>query len=150
MKGFFALVLSAAVGLASTVWTVGPAAAADDLKEKAQAALIAYTKATLAGAKVLAPMLTPEFQIMRANGAGFDRDGYLNRSVGKITAKPDFSHEDIVATQHGDIMVVRYFLRIDEIIEGQPVKKRAPRLTVFRKVNGSWSVVAHANFGLTK
>jgi len=150
MRGFFALVLSAAIALGATIGSTGQATADDDLKKTAHVALIAYTKATLAGTKVLAPMLAPEFQIMRANGAGFDRNGYLNKGVGKITGRPDFSHEDIIATQHGDIMVVRYFLRIDEVIEGQPVKKRAPRLTVFRKVDGRWNVVAHANFGLAK
>ena len=145
MKGFRALVFAAAIGLAA-----GAASAADDLKQAAHAALIAYTRATLAGPKVLAPMLTPEFQIMRANGVGYDRHGYLTRSVGKIAGRPGYAHEDIVATAHGDIMVVRYFLRIDEVIEGKEVLKRAPRLTVFRKVDGDWHVVSHANFGLTR
>lgn len=123
---------------------------ANELTEKARAALIAYTEATLAGSKVLAPMLTPEFQIMRGNGVGYDRHGYLTRAVPRISGKPDFSHEDIVATQNGDLMVVRYFLRINEVIEGVPVKKRAPRLTVFRNVGGDWKVVSHANFGAAK
>lgn len=136
------LLLIAAVALVAK-----PAGAADALTEQAHKLLIEYTEATLAGPDALAPMLAPEFQIMRSNGVGYDRDGYLKRSVGRISAKPDFSHEDIVATMSGDLMVVRYNLRIDEVIEGKPISKRAPRLTVFRKVGDAWKVVAHANFG---
>jgi hypothetical protein len=139
-----------AIGWASLGLSAKVAVAAQDLTETARAVLIAYTKATLAGSKVLSPMLAPEFQIMRTNGVGYDRAGYLNRGVRTIFAEPDFSHEDIVATVHGDIMVVRYFLRINEVILGNPVKKRAPRLTVFRQVAGAWKVVAHSNFGATK
>jgi hypothetical protein len=141
MKSLVALALSSSIGLGSAAY------AAEDLTDTARKALIAYTQATLDGPKALAPMLAPEFQIMRSNGVGYDRDGYLGRSVARISAKPDFSHEDIVATRHGDIMVARYFLRIDEVIEGKPIKRRAPRLTVFRLVDGAWKVVAHSNFG---
>lgn len=145
-----ALFLSAALGLAAAAPAMRPAAAADDLTATARAALVAYTEATLAGPKALAPMLAPEFQIMRSNGAGYDRDGYLTRSVGTISGAPGFSHEDIVATAQGDLLVTRYYLRIDEVIEGRKIAKRAPRLTVFRKIGGAWKVVAHANFGAGK
>jgi hypothetical protein len=126
------------------------ARAADDLTATARAALIAYTKATLAGSKVLAPMLAPEFQIMRTNGVGYGRQDYLAKGVPSISAAPDFFHQDITATHSGDILVVRYFLRINETIQGKPVKKHAPRLTVFRNVGGAWKVVAHSNFGAAK
>jgi ketosteroid isomerase-like protein len=130
------------------VLAAGPAGA-DDVTDEARAALVAYTEATLAGPEALAPMLAPEFQIMRANGVGYDRNGYL-RTVHTVSAAPDFSHEDIVATVHDGVMVVRYFLRIDETIDGKPVARRAPRLTVFRKLGGQWKVVSHANFGATE
>lgn len=154
MRHFTRPVFPVAAGLAALTGTaILPAAsvrAADDLTETARAALVAYTAATLKGPAALAPYLAPEFQIMRANGVGYDRDGYLNKGVGTIVGKPGFSHEDIVATRAGDLLVVRYFLRIDEVIQGKPIKKRAPRLTVFRNVGGAWKVVAHANFGTTK
>ena len=41
---------------------------------------------------------------------------------------------------------MRYLLVIDETIDGQSVAKSAPRLTVFRKIDGQWKVVSHANF----
>jgi hypothetical protein len=144
MRAILALMIILMTGLGNN------ARAADDLTATARQALIAYTKATLAGSKALAPMLAPEFQIMRTNGVGYDRKGYLGRGVPSISAEPDFSHEDITATQNGDILVVRYFLRINETILGKAVKKRAPRLTVFRKIDGAWKVVAHSNFGAAK
>jgi hypothetical protein len=109
--------------------------------------LVAFTQAVLDGPDALAPILAPEYQIMRTNGVGYDRDGYLNRGAGTVLAQPDYSHEDLVVTADGDVLVVRYFLLIDETIDGKPVKRRAPRLTVFRKIDDVWKVVAHSNFG---
>jgi hypothetical protein len=127
------------------------AARADDaLVDQAKAALVAFTEAVLAGPDAVATILAPEYQIMRNNGVGYDREGYIAKGAGTVSARPDFSHSDIVATAHDDIMVVRYILRIDETIDGAPVRKSAPRLTVFRKIDGKWMVVAHANFGVSK
>jgi len=150
MKRLSALILISFVGSTSALPLAAPALAADDLTETARKALVAFTEGVLAGPQALAPLLAPEYQIMRNNGVGYDRDGYLNRGVGTISAAPDFSHENIIATRDGDIMVTRYDLRIDEVIQGNPIKKRAPRLTVFRLIDGVWKVVAHANFGATK
>ncbi|NKB49668.1 MAG: DUF4440 domain-containing protein [Alphaproteobacteria bacterium] len=133
----------------SGVLVLPVSAVADDMMDEARAALVEFTEAVLAGPDVLAPLLAPEYQIMRTNGVGYDRDGYLNRGAGSVNAQPDFSHEDLVVTVDDDVMVVRYFLRIDETIDDKPVKKRAPRLTVFRKIDDIWKVVAHSNFGAT-
>lgn len=129
---------------------IAPANANDHLTAEARAAVASFVEGVLGGPKAIAPLLAPEFQIMRSNGSGYDRDGYVNRGVGLIKGKPDFGLENIVATRHGDIMVVRYILRIDEVINGNPIRKRAPRLTVFRAIGGHWKVVAHANFGAGK
>jgi ketosteroid isomerase-like protein len=144
------LIMRAYITLAAAVLVLsaGAAAADDNLEETARAALVAFTAAVVSGPDAVAPLLAPEYQIMRANGVGYDRDGYI-RDVTAVSAKPDFAHEDIVVTAADDVMVVRYFLRITETIEGLPVARRAPRLTVFRKIDGAWKVVAHANFGAT-
>lgn len=126
----------------------GAAAADENLEETARAALVAFTAAVVSGPDAVAPLLAPEYQIMRANGVGYDRSGYI-ANVKAVEAAPDFSHEDLVVTAADDVMVVRYFLTINEIIEGAPVSRRAPRLTVFRKIDGDWKVVSHANFGAT-
>lgn len=123
-------------------------AAADEDTETARKALVAFTEAVIAGPKAVAAILAPEYQIMRANGVGYDSKGYI-ANVGRVSAAPDFSHEDLVVTRDDDIMVVRYFLRINETIDGAEVKRRAPRLTVFRNIGGAWKAVAHANFGAT-
>ena len=150
MKRLIVATLLFLIGSATTLSLATPVVADDDLTKTARKALVAFTEGVLAGPEVLAPLLAPEYQIMRNNGVGYDRDGYLKRGVGTISAAPDFSHEEIIATRHGDMMVTRYYLRIDEVIQGNPIKKRAPRLTVFRLIDGVWKVVAHANFGATK
>jgi hypothetical protein len=141
---FFAGFVSLVVMLSA-----GAASAADDMTETARGLLVAFTQAVLDGPDALAPMLAPEYQIMRTNGVGYDRDGYLNRGAGTVSAQPGFSHEDLVVTVDDDVLVVRYFLSINETIDGKPVKRRAPRLTVFRKIDTEWKVVAHSNFGAT-
>ncbi len=89
-------------------------------------------------------VLAPEFQIVRDNGVAYDRDQYLASGLPKIAAPPPVS--DLVATGAGDVMVVRYVLSIDATVGGAAMQARAPRLTVFRAVDGKWLVAAHANF----
>ena len=94
----------------------------------------------------MAEVLAPEYQIVRSNGQTYDREGYIESNAGgvKITSLPEY--ESIVATQGGDVLVVSSVLTITETIDGQPVTRRAPRLTVFRLLDGQWRVSAHANF----
>ena len=124
----------------------GVASADNNLNELAREQLIAFTEAVLSGPDQLEPLLAPEYQIMRSNGAGYNRDEYLNSGIGTLSRDSNFSHEGIFATQHDDVLVVRYMLRIALSIEGEPLEKLAPRLTVFRKIGDTWKVVAHANF----
>ena len=138
-----ALILALCAALSASA-----SALASELEETARAAIVAFTEAVVAGPEAVAPMLAPEYQIMRANGVGYDRDGYI-ANVGRVAAQPNFAHDEIVVTAADDVMVVRYFLRIEETIEGAPVAHRAPRMTVFRWIDGAWKVVAHANFGAT-
>lgn len=145
MRIFYTTVLSIATALCTTL-----AVAGDDLEEAAREALVAFTEAVRSGPEALAPLLAPEYQIMRANGSGYDRRGYLETGAGKVSLQADYSHEDIIATVDDGVMVARYYLRVNETIEGQAVEQRAPRLTVFRRVDGQWKVVAHANFGATR
>lgn len=125
-------------------------AAAQSLHDTAKAQLVAFVEAVRGGPKAVGKILAPEYQLMRGNGVGFDRDGYISRGVGTVSIQRGFSHEEIVVTRSGDIMVVRYMLRITETIDGKPVAKRAPRLTVFRNIGGKWMVTAHANFAVTQ
>lgn len=125
-------------------------AAADNETDTARALLTAFVDGVIAGPDAVAPLLAPEYQIMRSNGVGYDRDGYINRGAGTVRARPNYSLGDLVATTGGDVMVVRYILQIDETIDGKTITRRAPRLTAFRKIGGDWKVSAHANFARTK
>jgi ketosteroid isomerase-like protein len=89
-------------------------------------------------------VLAPEFQIARADGSAYGAAEYLESGLPKIAGSP--AVENLVATGYGDLLVTRYRLTVDETIGGKVVEAHAPRLTVFRRSEGAWLVVAHANF----
>jgi ketosteroid isomerase-like protein len=124
-----------------------PGAAPADAQAAAGEGMVrveAWLEALRSGDKeVVARVLAPEFQIMRSNGTGFDRNDYLD-NLPKIDGKPVVS--GLVATAHGGTLVCRYMVEAAETIGGAPVETKAPRLTVLRKEGESWLTVAHANF----
>lgn len=134
LAGFSAL----AVGL-------GPAGATEPLSgEEARAALDPWIDAIMTGdAAVVDGVLAPEYQILRADGSGHDKAGYL-KALPKHNAATTFS--DIVATGNGAVMVIRYRIETDQTVEGKVVKGVSPRLSVFRKDGDRWLLCAHANF----
>ncbi len=93
-------------------------------------------------------ILAPEFQILRGSGAHMDHAGYVASDLPEIAEPPGF--ELLQATEADGVMVVSYILNIDATVDGQVMQRRAPRLTVFRKIEGDWYVVSHANFGVTQ
>ena len=80
---------------------------------------------------------------MRSDGSAHDKTSYL-KTLPKQRIRSQYS--DIIATGSGDVMVVRYRIDTDQIIEGKEVKGISPRLSVFRRVKGHWLISAHANF----
>ena len=92
---------------------------------------------------VVDKVLAEEFQILRSNGGGHDKAGYL-KALPKHATRPRFS--DIVATGNGATLVVRYRIETEQTIDGTPVNGVSPRLSVFRREAGRWLMVAHANF----
>ena len=76
-----------------------------------------------------------------------DHDGYVKSELPVIKERPSF--DILQATENDGILVVTYVLSIDATVEGQAMQRKAPRLTVFRKIDGSWYVVAHSNFAAT-
>lgn len=127
---------------AGMILAAGTALADEQLDSQAEAAMVAFTEAVASGN--VAGILAPEYQIMRSNGIGYDRSEYIDEVKGiDIEA---YHYDDIVATSADDIMVVRSILTINETFDGKEVERRAPRLTVFRLVDGAWKVVSHANF----
>lgn len=135
-RGANRLVLAMAAVLALSASAV--AADADDAVAAFLTALASNDTATIAA------VLAPEFQVQRLDGRGFTRDEYL--ASGQTTlAKPPVAR-DLVATEADGVLVVRYVLDIDQQIDGRTVMGTSPRLTVFRKVDGRWLVVAHAAY----
>jgi hypothetical protein len=50
------------------------------------------------------------------------------------------------ATENDDTIVVTYMIAVREKIENQELSnKPAPRLSVWKKINGKWQWIAHAN-----
>jgi ketosteroid isomerase-like protein len=133
--------LAGAFALAAAFAVSGAFAQSTD---EAGAAVGAWLDAVLLGTpEALSAVLAPEFQIQRANGTGHDRAAYIDGGAAQLA---EFSASDLIATRYEDILVVRYTLVVSETIDGQPVERTAPRLTVFRYDDGRWLVVAHANF----
>lgn len=126
------------------------AAQAQDLRGTAQQQISAFFEAIRVGPAATETVLAPEFQMQRNNGVGYDRTGYVSRGVAGVEIHSDFVAHEINATRDDDIMVVRYIMEVDEVIDGIPVASRAPRLTVFRLIEGQWKVTAHSNFGVGK
>lgn len=138
-----------ALGITALAATAASAAEAKRFSQKeALEALDPWADALASGdpAKI-AKVLAPEYQIMRSNGNGHDLTTYLT-SLPKQRIRSKFS--DIVATGGGDIMVIRYRIETDQVIEGKEVKGISPRLSVFRRVDGHWLLSAHANFSPLK
>ena len=82
-------------------------------------------------------------QILRSDGTGHDKASYL-AALPRHMVRPKFS--DIVATGDGSVMVVRYRIETNQVIDGKAVTGVSPRLSVFRKDGGRWLISAHANF----
>ena len=124
----------------------GSAARAEDAgTAAATGAIERYFQALVDGdKKALEAAIAPEFQIMRADGSGYVESEYLASSLPEIAAMPTV--EKLVVSGGGEILVARYFLKIESTRDGKTVAAYAPRLTVLRKVGDTWLVAAHANF----
>lgn len=110
----------------------------------ALAALDPWADALFSGDPAQVEMvLAPEFQILRFDGTGLDRAGYL-KALPQQKKRSQFSA--ITSTAGGDIMVIRYMLDTDQVINGQTVQGVSPRLSVFRKIGGQWLISAHVAF----
>ena len=118
---------------------------ASGLETEAMKAVESWVGAVASGEReTVRAVLAPEFQILRADGSAHDVEGYLAGGMAKIDDVPTIG--DLVVTGYGDHMIVRYALRLEGSVDGKQMEDKAPRLTVFRRKNNAWLVVAHANF----
>jgi hypothetical protein len=134
--------------LATALLGMGPqvqAAQAADLMVDARGNLTALFEALRsADPNQVRPWLAPEFQIVRSNGAAYDKEQYLAHSIPKIEGEIAF--DDLVVTRNADIVVTRMRLKIREHLDGKRAESGAPQLIVFRVTPHGWQVVASANF----
>ena len=94
----------------------------------------------------LGAFLDPAFQIQRADGSGGNRKEYLARptTIDTFELGPT-----VHAVQDGDLLTVRWSLKISETIKNEQYSEaEAPRLSVFRWDGRRWRLAAHANFNV--
>lgn len=94
----------------------------------------------------LREFLADGFQIQRADGSGATKAEYLENPA-QIDS---FELGDtLTAVQQGDVLTVRWTLRVSEVIDGEAFGTgEAPRLSTFVYVDGRWRLLSHANFNL--
>lgn len=131
-------------GIAGFSLMQAASAAAAMPEAEAKAAVMSWLDALGTGdAAAVAAVLAPEFQILRSDGSGFDRQSYLG-NLPAFASKPEI--QDFVYSEGGGLLVARYILRVEQKIAGKPVQVLAPRLSVMRREGAGWLMVAHANF----
>jgi hypothetical protein len=91
----------------------------------------------------LARFLSPAFQVERADGSGTTKANYL----ANLATVTKFHIANLVATQAHSVLVVRYLVRAEGMVNGKPYTPGfAPRLSVFSWNGTRWQLLAHANF----
>jgi hypothetical protein len=88
-------------------------------------------------------MLSPAFQLERADGSGLSKAEYLENLPTLI----GFDLTDFSAGRAGSVLVVRYLATATGVVNDKPYTPGpAPRLSVFMRNGKRWQIVAHANF----
>lgn len=138
-------ILALAVGVGIGWQVRAPMANADE-----SATVLAATETdrfyqALSGNGALADVLGDSFQLIRSDGARYDRDAYLADSP----TVSDYSLGDFAAVRSGDILTATFFstnTAVVEDVEHETVGR--PRLAVFSKEDSAWKLQAFANLGL--
>ncbi|MFA5883288.1 MAG: hypothetical protein WDA60_05520 [Acidimicrobiia bacterium] len=92
----------------------------------------------------LAKFLDPAFQLQRADGTGVNKAEYVAKPalVGKFVLG-----DKVIAAQNGDILSVRWALKSDITVGGQPYSNvETPRISTYHWYKNGWRLAAHANF----
>lgn len=91
----------------------------------------------------LKSFLSPAFQLQRADGSYDTKAGYLTK-LPRITS---FKVSNLVATQAGAALIVRYDADITGVVNGKDyVPGPAPRLSTFTWNGKLWQMTSHSNF----
>ena len=96
----------------------------------------------------LGELLADAYLLRRADGSGYDREGYVNAlAQGSDYELVDYSISDVTAQQDGDILVATFTLQGD-IEEGgrSVISEPSPSLVTFVRVDGEWKLASDAFF----
>ena len=98
--------------------------------------------------EALGELLSDAYLLRRADGSGYDREGYINALAQDSDYElVDYSISDITAQQDGDILVAMFTLQGD-IEEGgrSVISEPSPSLVTFVRVDGEWKLASDAFF----
>ena len=98
--------------------------------------------------EALGELLSDAYLLRRADGSGYDREGYINALAQDSDYElVDYSISDITAQQDGDILVAMFTLQGD-IEEGDRsvISEPSPSLVTFVRVDGEWKLASDAFF----
>ena len=94
-------------------------------------------------AEALAALLSPAFQLVRADGSYADREQYLANPA----TMNSFTLSDFEVTAQGDVIVARFLGQTSEVINGVEYNRDpAPRFAVMKRDGDTWKIVAQVNF----
>jgi hypothetical protein len=87
--------------------------------------------------------LDPAFLLQRGDGSYLTKSEYI-KDPSQVDA---FQVRNIVATHNGDVRVLRFEAKTDQIVNGNQVPGVwIPRLSTFKKTGKVWRLISHANF----
>lgn len=93
--------------------------------------------------KAIEEKIAKQFQSVHTFGA-LSREAEIELIKGLYLGAYEISH--LKVTENGDTIVVTYIISVKEKIENQLLSaKPAPRLSVWKKIDGEWQWIAHAN-----
>jgi hypothetical protein len=143
------VVVMCTIMLVTSALAFAPAAAApraqnsDAVETGKELATKFFTLIQKKDAAGLDKMLSPAFQLERADGTGSGKADYLKN----LPTLNSFELSDFSASRVGSVLVVRYLATATGIVNGKPYTPGpAPRLSVFARNGKRWQIVAHANF----
>jgi ketosteroid isomerase-like protein len=144
--GLLAIVVAVSMSLVACGSGNDPAAPQlDDPAATAKTLVTNWLEALKAGdLDAVGDAMAPSFQIQRGDGSSADRAAYLANPA-KVSSY--VLGDQIVATQSGDTLTVRWSIKVTETINGVTYTDvEAPRLVAFEWQDGAWRIISYANF----
>lgn len=134
--------LAACSGSASTQQSQDPQALATDLID--QYAIAVFDR----DQEALGNLLSDAYVLRRADGTGYDRQGYIDALAQDSNYElVNYKVTDVKAKQDGDILVASFLLEAEILENGKPVTSQpSPSLVTFVRVDGQWKLASDAFF----